>query len=97
MSLFDDPEILRSVLEDLPTGVYLVGRDGKILFWNSRAERITGHLRQDVVGRFLPVTMPMGATAAKAEGTVKERMRLAEGVLCESVTLGGNRMVVWDD
>jgi PAS domain S-box-containing protein len=50
MSRFDDPEILRGVLEDLPTGVYLVGRDGKILFWNYGAERITGHLRQDVVG-----------------------------------------------
>ena len=50
MARFDDPEILRSVLEDLPTGVYLVGRDGKILFWNYGAERITGHLRQHVVG-----------------------------------------------
>jgi len=50
MSRFDDPEILRAVLEDLPTGVYLVARDGKILFWNYGAERITGHLRQDVVG-----------------------------------------------
>ena len=50
MSKFDDPEILRGVLENLPTGVYLVDRDGKILFWNSGAERITGHLRQEVVG-----------------------------------------------
>jgi diguanylate cyclase (GGDEF)-like protein len=50
MARFDDPDILRSVLEELPTGVYLVGRDGKILFWNYGAERITGHLRQDVVG-----------------------------------------------
>jgi PAS domain S-box-containing protein len=50
MSRFDDPEILRSVLEDLPTEVYLVGWDRKILFWNHGAERITGHLRQDVVG-----------------------------------------------
>ena len=50
MASFDDAEVLRSVLEDLPIGVYLVGRDGKILFWNYGAERITGHLRQDVVG-----------------------------------------------
>ncbi|MGA2096599.1 MAG: diguanylate cyclase [Candidatus Acidiferrum sp.] len=50
MARFDDPEILRSILEELPTGVYLVGRDGRILFWNYGAERITGHLRQDVVG-----------------------------------------------
>jgi diguanylate cyclase (GGDEF)-like protein/PAS domain S-box-containing protein len=50
MGVLENPEIYRSVLEDLPTGVSLVGRDGKILFWNSGAERITGHLRQDVVG-----------------------------------------------
>lgn len=46
----DDTAILGSILEDLPVGVYLVGRDGRILFWNYGAERITGHLRQDVVG-----------------------------------------------
>jgi diguanylate cyclase (GGDEF)-like protein/PAS domain S-box-containing protein len=50
MAKFDDPEILRSILEELPTGVYLVGRDGRILLWNYGAERITGYLRQDVVG-----------------------------------------------
>jgi diguanylate cyclase (GGDEF)-like protein/PAS domain S-box-containing protein len=50
MSRFDDSEILRRVLEDLPTGIYLISRDGKILFWNYGAARITGHLRQDVVG-----------------------------------------------
>lgn len=50
MARIDDPEILRGVLEELPTGVYLVDRAGKILFWNWGAERITGHLRQDVVG-----------------------------------------------
>lgn len=46
----ENPETYRSVLEELPTGVYLVDRDGKILLWNRGAERITGHLRQDVVG-----------------------------------------------
>jgi diguanylate cyclase (GGDEF)-like protein/PAS domain S-box-containing protein len=50
MAKMDDPQIFRGVLENLPTGVYLVGRDGKIMFWNYGAERITGHLRQDVVG-----------------------------------------------
>jgi diguanylate cyclase (GGDEF)-like protein/PAS domain S-box-containing protein len=53
MSEFDNPEIFRSVLETLPTGVYLVDRNRKILFWNNGAEEITGYLRQDVVGRFL--------------------------------------------
>ena len=49
----DNPEIFRSVLEHLETGVYLVDRTRRILFWNEGAEKITGYLRQDVVGRFL--------------------------------------------
>jgi PAS domain S-box-containing protein/diguanylate cyclase (GGDEF)-like protein len=51
MNDLDDPEIYRAVLESLPTGVYLVDRNGKILLWNEGAERITGHRRQDVLGR----------------------------------------------
>jgi diguanylate cyclase (GGDEF)-like protein/PAS domain S-box-containing protein len=39
------------VLEGLRTGVYVVDRDGKILFWNDGAERITGYLRQEMMGR----------------------------------------------
>src|ERR1700722_4797883 len=53
MAELDNPEIFRSILETLPTGVYLVDRNRKILFWNTGAEEITGYLRQDVVGRFL--------------------------------------------
>jgi diguanylate cyclase (GGDEF)-like protein/PAS domain S-box-containing protein len=53
MSEFDNPEIYRSILETLPTAVYLVDRNRKILFWNAGAEDISGYLRQDVVGRFL--------------------------------------------
>jgi len=48
--MIDDPEIYRAALDSVTAGVYLVDRSGKILFWNSGAERITGHLRQDVVG-----------------------------------------------
>ncbi len=52
MSLLESPEILRSILETMHTGVYFVGRDQRIQFWNEGAERITGYLRQDVVGHF---------------------------------------------
>jgi PAS domain S-box-containing protein/diguanylate cyclase (GGDEF)-like protein len=41
----------RSILDNLHAAVYVVDRDGKILFWNDGAERITGYLRQDVIGR----------------------------------------------
>lgn len=46
-----DPEIFRTVLDSLQTGVSVVDRNGKILFWNQGAERITGHKRYQVVGR----------------------------------------------
>jgi diguanylate cyclase (GGDEF)-like protein/PAS domain S-box-containing protein len=45
------PDVWRTVLEQLPTGVYFLDHDQKIVFWNAGAERITGLLRQDVVGR----------------------------------------------
>jgi len=45
-----DPEIFRTVLDSLQTGVYVADRLGKILFWNQGAERLTGHKRHDVVG-----------------------------------------------
>ena len=46
-----DVEFFRGVLEALPLGLYIVNRDGKILFWNEGAEQITGYLTQDVMGR----------------------------------------------
>ncbi len=46
-----DPEVYREVLESLANGVYLVDRDRRIFLWNDGAEKITGHLRQDVLGR----------------------------------------------
>jgi len=46
----DDPEVYRAALENVTAGVYLVDRSGKIMFWNAGAERITGYLRQDIVG-----------------------------------------------
>jgi diguanylate cyclase (GGDEF)-like protein/PAS domain S-box-containing protein len=45
-----NPEIFRTVLDSLPIGVYLVGRDRKIVFWNTGAETITGYQRHEVVG-----------------------------------------------
>lgn len=46
----DDPDLYRAVLDGVTAGVYFVDLDGKILLWNTAAERITGYLRQDVVG-----------------------------------------------
>jgi diguanylate cyclase (GGDEF)-like protein/PAS domain S-box-containing protein len=51
MSELQRPEIYRVILERLQTGVYVVDRERRIVFWNDGAERISGYLRQDVVGR----------------------------------------------
>jgi PAS domain S-box-containing protein/diguanylate cyclase (GGDEF)-like protein len=52
VSELDDPFIYRSVLESLQIGIFMVDRDQKIVFWNEGAEKITGYLRQDVLGRY---------------------------------------------
>src|SRR5207237_8214657 len=52
MPELQDPDILRTILESLQTGVYVVGRHGRILFWNQGAEKITGYLRHEALGRF---------------------------------------------
>jgi PAS domain S-box-containing protein len=52
MLALSDPEIFRTILENIQTGVYVVDREQKIVFWNVGAERITGFLRQDMVWRF---------------------------------------------
>jgi two-component system cell cycle response regulator len=52
MLVVENLDILRAILESIHTGVYFVGRDQRIQLWNEGAERITGYLRQDVVGHF---------------------------------------------
>ena len=52
-NLLDNPKLFRHVLEDLPVGIYIVDRERRIRFWNRRAEQLTGHLGQEVVGHVL--------------------------------------------
>jgi diguanylate cyclase (GGDEF)-like protein/PAS domain S-box-containing protein len=44
-------ELYRMVLDSLPVAVCAVDREGKVILWNEGAERVTGFLRQDVLGR----------------------------------------------
>jgi diguanylate cyclase (GGDEF)-like protein/PAS domain S-box-containing protein len=50
MPAFQHPETYRSILESLPTGLCVVDLQKKIVLWSAGAERITGHLRHDVIG-----------------------------------------------
>jgi len=47
---FDNHELYRSVLEELPAGVLLLDRHRRIRFWNRGAERLVGHLAHEAVG-----------------------------------------------
>ncbi len=51
MSLFHDSEICRSIIDALPSGLCVVDLHKKIVFWSDGSERITGHLRHEVIGR----------------------------------------------
>jgi diguanylate cyclase (GGDEF)-like protein/PAS domain S-box-containing protein len=51
MPFFQDPDVFQAVLNSLPLGVYLVDRDLKIVFWNHGAEKISGFLGPDLLGR----------------------------------------------
>ena len=51
MTELGSQEIYRAVLDSLPVAVCAVNRDGKVILWNEGAERVTGYLRQDVLGR----------------------------------------------
>jgi len=50
MSPFDQSDVARSILEMLPIGVCVVDTEKRIVVWSDGAERITGHLRHEVIG-----------------------------------------------
>lgn len=51
MSFIHEPEVWRDVLESLPIGLCVLDSQRKIVLWSDGAERITGYLRHEVVGR----------------------------------------------
>lgn len=44
-------EILQAALEGLDVGVYATDHEHKIVYWNRAAEKISGYLRGEVIGR----------------------------------------------
>jgi PAS domain S-box-containing protein len=51
MSFINEPEVWRGILESIPTGLCVLDSQKNIVLWSDGAERITGHLRHEVVGR----------------------------------------------
>ncbi|HTZ72731.1 MAG TPA: GGDEF domain-containing protein [Candidatus Aquilonibacter sp.] len=77
VSELERQDIYQRILESLQTGVYLVDRNEKILFWNEGAEKITGHLRQDVLGHGVHEVMQ------GAEGEPDEELDKAENSIAK--------------
>ena len=50
MPLRDNPEIFRQLVDLLPFGAYIADPERRVLYWNRRAEQVTGFLSQEVVG-----------------------------------------------
>lgn len=50
-AFFDNPDLYRSVLEDLPVGVCILDRHHRVRLWNSGAEHLTGHLAHEAMGQ----------------------------------------------
>ena len=51
MSELQSPEIFRTILDSLQTGVCVVDREGKIVFWNQGAAHVAGYMQHEVIGR----------------------------------------------
>ena len=49
--MFQESDIFKAALDNLPVGVYMVDTNLKIVFWSHGAERISGYLAQDMLGR----------------------------------------------
>ena len=58
MSLLDDPQALRSLVDGLPEALVVADPQGVIRYWNGAAERLFGHAREEAVGATLDLLVP---------------------------------------
>jgi two-component system response regulator HydG len=49
--IFQDPRFLYQIVETMRDGLMVMDSDGNILFFNKAAEEITGHRREEVIGK----------------------------------------------
>jgi diguanylate cyclase (GGDEF)-like protein/PAS domain S-box-containing protein len=59
-----DGELHKALLDHLDSGIYMVDRNRRILYWNRGAEQISGYLAQDVAGHFCQGDLLMHCDAA---------------------------------
>ncbi|PKN26040.1 MAG: sensor domain-containing diguanylate cyclase [Deltaproteobacteria bacterium HGW-Deltaproteobacteria-22] len=50
-SAFTQEILYKHILDNISDGIYVITPQRRIVYWNPAAEKITGHTRQDVVGK----------------------------------------------
>jgi PAS domain S-box-containing protein len=61
-------KFLKQLVDDAPDAILISDREGIILFWNSGAERMFGHIAADAVGRSLDLVIPENLRKRHWEG-----------------------------
>jgi PAS domain S-box-containing protein len=68
MNILEHPELLRSLLQELPEALIVADLQGVIRYWNDAAERIFGHSREEALGAGLDLLIPERFKAAHDAG-----------------------------
>lgn len=84
---------LEQVLRTIPSGLFLVDRDQRIVYWNAEAERITGYPSAEVIGRHCSFLagIPCGRSCGLYNDAV---VKPVIGVPCSIRTRDGRRIIL---
>jgi len=84
---------LEQVLRTIPSGLFLVDLDRRIVYWNAEAERITGYPAAEVVGQ--PCSFLAGIPCGRRCGLYDEAIaKPIIGVPCSVRTRDGSRIIL---
>jgi|WetSurSiteA1Bulk_404760.scaffolds.fasta_scaffold15226_2 diguanylate cyclase (GGDEF)-like protein/PAS domain S-box-containing protein len=64
--MLDQNEFYRDLLDNLADGVYITDLDGRIIYWNKGAERLSGFRQSEVLGKLCSDNILMHVDAAGA-------------------------------
>jgi PAS domain S-box-containing protein len=84
---------LEQVLRTIPSGLFLVDHDQRVVYWNAEAERITGYPAAEVIGRHCSFLagIPCGRSCGLYNDAVAKPVI---GVPCSIRTRDGRRIIL---
>jgi len=84
---------LSQVLQTIPSGLFLVDREQRVVYWNAEAERITGYPSSEVIGRHCSFLagIPCGSSCGLYDDNV---VKPVIGFPCSVRTKDGRRIVL---